>query len=142
MTDEGTTMAGDNPYEASRAPLRAIGVRSGRREDLREIAFYQKAILICILLQMILIASRLALPPGIGVLASLGLLVTGLAAMGFVIFLAVKVYSTALGILLGLLAAIPCLGLLVLLMINAKATNILRENGIPVGLLGADMSRS
>jgi hypothetical protein len=41
---------------------------------------------------------------------------------------------------MGILALLPCFGLLVLLIINGKATSILRANNIKVGLLGADMS--
>jgi hypothetical protein len=51
------------------------------------------------------------------------------------------VYSVASGILLGIGTFIPCVGLLILLMINGKATKILRENGHNVGLLGADLSK-
>lgn len=46
-----------------------------------------------------------------------------------------------LGIVLGILTLIPCIGLIVLLVINGKATGVLRENGIGVGLLGANLSK-
>jgi hypothetical protein len=45
------------------------------------------------------------------------------------------------GIACGLLALIPCIGLLTLLIINSKATGILRQNGIRVGFLGADLAQ-
>ena len=35
-----------------------------------------------------------------------------------------KVYSTGLGIVLGLLTLIPCVGLIVLLIVNGKATSV------------------
>jgi len=35
----------DNPYQSPKADVEAIGVRSGRREDLRSVAQYQKGIL-------------------------------------------------------------------------------------------------
>jgi len=40
-------------------------------------------------------------------------------------------------IVLGVLSLVPLIGLLVLLVVNGKATNILRQNDIKVGLLGA-----
>jgi hypothetical protein len=36
---------------------------------------------------------------------------------------------------------VPCFGLLLLLIVNQKATSILQQNGIRVGLMGADMSQ-
>ena len=45
-----------------------------------------------------------------------------------------------MGIVCGLLALIPCIGLITLLIINSKATSILRRNGIRVGFLGANLA--
>jgi hypothetical protein len=45
-----------------------------------------------------------------------------------------------MGVVLGILTLIPCVGLIVLLIINSKATGILKKNGVRVGLLGAKMS--
>ena len=56
------------------------------------------------------------------------------------VLLAIKVYNIALGIVLGLLSVLPCIGLIVLLVVNGKATRILQSNGYRVGLLGADLS--
>jgi hypothetical protein len=52
-----------------------------------------------------------------------------------------KVYSVIQGILIGILTMVPCLGLLLLLLVNQKATKILKDNGHNVGLFGADLSR-
>jgi len=57
--------------------------------------------------------------------------------MVFVFLLATKLYGTALGVLLGILTIIPLVGLIILLIVNAKAIKILRAAGIDVGLLGA-----
>jgi hypothetical protein len=56
----------------------------------------------------------------------------------FVFMLALSLYSTGAGIVLGILTLIPVVGLIVLLVINGKATNVLRRHGIRVGLMGAD----
>ncbi len=137
-----------NPYEAPapipQAPAPAIGVLSGTRADLRSVATYQRGIMVCILLYFIviamqaIIASQIEVPPIFRVLAGLAILANGVAGAVFVFLLSIKVYGPALGILLGILTLIPCLGLLALLRVNAKATNVLQQNGIKVGLLGAN----
>jgi hypothetical protein len=131
----------DNPYQSPSAASHVVGLRNDSREDLRSVARYQKGILVCILIYLIAVLCQLALPPEIRVLLGMGVLVLGLVGTVFVFLLAIKVYSTGVGILLGILTLVPCLGLIVLLVINGKATSILRQNGVPVGLLGADMSR-
>ena len=60
-----------------------------------------------------------------------------MTASVFVFLLATKVYSTGVGIAMGILTLIPCLGFIALLIINAKATSTLNLNGVRVGLLGA-----
>lgn len=130
----------DNPYQSPQAEVKAVGVRSGLREDVRSVAVYQKGILVCILIYLVAVFLQLAVPPEVRIILALGVLCVGLVATVFVFLLATKVYSTGLGILLGLLTLVPCLGLLVLLIINAKATGILRQNGLKVGLLGANLS--
>ena len=43
-------------------------------------------------------------------------------------------------VLLGLLALIPCVGFVILFVVNSSATSVLQRNGIAVGLLGARLS--
>ena len=69
------------------------------------------------------------------------LTIVGVASAVYVVLLAMRVYNVALGIVLGLLSVVPCIGLIVLLVVNGKASTILRSNGHKVGLLGADLSR-
>ena len=96
-------------------------------------------VIVCIAIQLLAIVSQFALPvelrPVLGI-ASFGV---GIVAMVFVFLLATKIYSTGVGVLLGILTLIPLIGLIVLLIVNAKATGILKQNGIKVGLLGAKM---
>jgi predicted Zn finger-like uncharacterized protein len=117
--------------------------QSGRkvnRKDLRDIATYQRAVLLCILVSIIAVGSQFALPPSLRLFLALGMLVTSVVSSVFVFLLAVKVYSLGVGIALALVTLIPCIGLIALLIINAKATSTLKENGIRVGLMGAKMS--
>jgi hypothetical protein len=54
--------------------------------------------------------------------------------------LANKVYGLAAAICVVILSFVPCVGLITLLVVNGKATNILRDKGYHVGFLGADLS--
>jgi hypothetical protein len=139
-----------NPYEAPKSPIgqgRAIGVRSGLRSDLRAVAVAQKGILLCILAQILIVVFNLTttfgqikLPPAVAYLILGVSLILSVAQLVFVFSLAIKVYNVGLGIFFGILALIPCVGLIILLIINGKATNVLTQNGHKVGLLGANLA--
>lgn len=130
----------DNPYQAPEVSSEVTGVLSGTRDDLRSVAVFQKGILVCILIYFVAVIGQFALPAGIRPLVGLGVLLNGLVGAVFVFLLAIKTYGTGLGIGLGILSLIPCVGLIVLLIVNGKATTILKSNGINVGLLGAKIS--
>lgn len=134
----------ENPYAAPPTDVepkpRVIGVRSARPGDLRKIAIYQKGVIICLLAYFVLLLALTFAPHGIELAIGIFYLATALAAIVFVFLLAIKVYRLPLGILLGLLTLIPCLGLVALVIMNSKATEILRANGLEVGLFGADLS--
>jgi hypothetical protein len=111
------------------------------RSDLRSIAVYQKAVLVCILLNFAEILGQFAIPAEARFLLGLMIIVVGILSTVFVFLLAMKVSSSKfLGILQGILTLIPCVGLIVLLVINQTATTTLQQNGIRVGLLGARLS--
>jgi hypothetical protein len=84
---------------------------------------------------------QFAVPAELGFIIGLGVLVVGLVGTVFVFLLAIKVYNTGVGVLLGILTLVPCIGLFVLLVVNGKATGVLKQNGIKVGLLGANLSQ-
>ncbi|MGH7192233.1 MAG: hypothetical protein ACREJM_01725, partial [Candidatus Saccharimonadales bacterium] len=104
---------------------------------VRSVALYQKGVLICILLYFGAIVGQFFLAQQLVLLLRFGVLLIALTAMVFVFLLATKVYGLGLGVVLGLLALIPCFGLIILLIVNGKATSVLRQNGYTVGLLGA-----
>ncbi len=110
------------------------------RADLRSIAIYQKGILVCILIYLIAVAAQFAVPRELRLILVIGVLGVVIAATVFVFLLSIKVYSTGVGVLLAILTLIPLIGLIVLLVINGKATGVLRRHGISVGLLGARLS--
>ena len=110
------------------------------REDLRQIAGLQRGIMICILVYLIAVVGQFALPAPMRLLVGLAMLAVGVVAAVFIFMLAIKLYSTGLGVLLGILTLVPIVALIVLLIVNGKATSLLRSHGIRVGLLGANPS--
>jgi hypothetical protein len=128
---------GDNPYAPPKTDIRAVGVLSGKREDVLAVAKAQRAILICILVYFVALIAQFALPANLRIIVALSVLGVGIVATVFVFMLATRVYGTGLGIVFAILTFVPCVGLLMLLVINSKATNILRANGYTVGFLGA-----
>jgi len=127
----------ENPYRAPMSEAPVVGVLSGRREDVRAVATYQKGVIVCILLYIVALIVQFALPVQYRPFLAAGALLVVLAGGIFAFLLTIRVYGLGLGILLGLLTIVPCVGLLVLLMVNGKATNVLRQNGYTVGLFGA-----
>jgi len=111
-----------------------------RREDLRAIAGYQKGIIICILVYFGAVVAQFALPPDARIFLLIGVLAIGMMGTVFVFLLATKIYEPGRGVALGILTLIPIVGLIVLLIVNGKATTILKNHGIHVGLLGARSS--
>ncbi|HVC93556.1 MAG TPA: hypothetical protein VND64_07690 [Pirellulales bacterium] len=130
----------DNPYQSPASSGQATGVKSGLREDLRKVAVYQKAIMVCILVYLLGVIGQFFVPAPFVPVLLLVVIPVLLAGAVFVFLLAIKVYDAPLGVVIGILALIPCVGLIVLLVVNGTATNILRANGHSVGLLGATLS--
>ncbi len=119
---------------------RTRGLQNGSRDDLRAVATFQKGIIVCILVYLVAVGAQFGIPPQLRPILGLGLLVLGVVSTVFVFRLAMRIYSTGVGVLLGILTLVPCVGLIVLLIVNSKATGVLKENGIKVGLLGANLS--
>ena len=107
---------------------------------MRSVAVYQKGILVCILFYFIIVVASLAVDVELQQAVRALVLPVGLVGTVFVFLLATKIYKTGVGILLGILTLIPCVGLIVLVIVNGKATGILQKNGHKVGLMGAKLS--
>jgi len=101
---------------------------------------YQKGIIACVLIHLLAVVFQFALPTVLRLILGLGIIAVGLIGTIFVILLSAKIYVTVAGILFGIGALLPCIGLIVLLVVSGKATGIMKQNGIKVGLLGADVS--
>jgi hypothetical protein len=116
--------------------------RSGlSRHDLYYVAIYQKVLLLCILCNIGAAVAYAALPPELKFVVALGSIGISVVATVFVFLLALKVYSVGAGIAMGIVTLIPCIGLITLLIINSKATSVLKGGGYSVGLLGASLSQ-
>lgn len=130
----------ENPYQPTSNSGQAAGVDD--RLHIKTVAKYQKGILGCILLQMLAYLMPVFLPGELGFFASGAFVLVGaIGSLVYTILLATQIYSTGVAVLLAVLAIVPCIGLIVLLIINGKATAILRANGVKVGLFGANMKQ-
>ena len=69
------------------------------------------------------------------------LFVASIAAWILSVMLALNVYGTTGAVLLFLSQCIPCVSLIALLVVNGKATTMLKDSGVEVGFLGADLSQ-
>lgn len=69
----------------------------------------------------------------------MSMVAVGIAATLFVFRLASMLFYTRLAVMLAILTIVPGLGLIFLLVINAKASRALHDNGIPAGLFGAEV---
>jgi predicted RNA-binding Zn-ribbon protein involved in translation (DUF1610 family) len=139
--------------------LKKVKKTGGKKKEMKSIATLQKYLLISILLMILsyigyiaaivvnLPAQQPGQPPNlkgpaiamIGVLA-LVLLATSLASLILSVLLSSKLYGTGGAILVFFLQFVPCVGLITLLVVNGKATSVLKEKGYTVGFLGADLS--
>ncbi|MEZ6187242.1 MAG: hypothetical protein R3F62_19795 [Planctomycetota bacterium] len=129
----------ENPYQAPDAELQVVGVLSGRVEDLRKLANAQRGVILAIALYLIAIVSQIVVPPQLVILPALAGLAAAILGLVCTIMLAIRVYSPIVGVVLGVLCLVPCLGLLILVGLSQRATGILKQNGIRVGLGGARM---
>ena len=124
-------------------------IAAGRsREELRAVASKQKAVIVCVALNILFFALRLfivfgkiTLPVFVTWILTPCFLGLAVVSVVYIFMLGIKLYGTAIGILLGLLTFIPLVGLIILLIVNTKATRTLREGGFRVGFFGASLSQ-
>lgn len=132
-----------NPYEAPSAfPPSGVPEPTLKfsREDLKWIATCQRGMVFLILCYFCTLLAWAFIPPELAIIPALMILLIGVVGLGFVVAQSLKVFNTVLAIIFGLLAMIPCVGLLILLLVNVRATTILKSHGIKVGFFGAKVS--
>lgn len=128
----------DKPYHAPDSPPPATGEFDASGDNLYHVARCQRGVILCILVYFFAMIGQVMLPAELQVLMDVGLLVVSIVAAVYVFLLAIKLFGTSLGIVLGILTLVPLLGLIVLLVVNGKATRLLKNYGVKVGLLGAN----
>jgi predicted RNA-binding Zn-ribbon protein involved in translation (DUF1610 family) len=126
--------------------------RGGKKKELRTIAVYQRYLMISLLIlitgNIVSYVSQRAVanaPPAPAMLVLILLIalvaVTAwVAGIVFAVMLANKVYNVAAAIFVGILSIIPCVNFITWLVVSGKATRMLKDKGIEVGFLGADLS--
>ena len=121
----------NNPYQAPRAPVDSPIDESA---NIRQVMRGQKLVIYSILVNVAAMLLQ-------GLIGTAGLLV-GLAALAFSIYAVLRL-AGGLGMRLGskalltVLMFLPLINLLTLLVVNGRATRVLRDAGYRVGLLGA-----
>ncbi len=135
---------GPNPY----APPRVTGgdgPEAGGRAELRRIAQGQRLINLAILFNTAVFIAAGVLGAEASTLLTmvigLGYLATMIMSLYGTVRLAGALSGTTVAVISFILMFVPCVNLLVLLMLNGRATKRLREAGFKVGLLGADPSQ-
>ena len=120
-----------NPYNTPDANIR---VKRDDDEEVQKVISGQKLILYAILLNIAanIMAARIPLVGAIAFLVAVVMAITGLAKVCTGLR-----YHIAATVVFCLMMFIPLLNLIVLLMINHKATARIREAGYKVGLMGA-----
>jgi hypothetical protein len=122
-------MSTNNPYQSPQS--RVADVVDG---DIDAIAAGQKLVIYAILVYFLAAASRMAIGPLaiLVFLAALGLAIAGILKLGEGMG-----FSTLTKVVCVVLMFVPLGGLIMLLVLNSKATSRLRAAGWRVGLLGA-----
>ena len=120
-----------NPYQAPKAAVGGIDAT----EDTEKVRSGQKMLIYAILLNFVTFALQAGGTPLLGLIVALTALVMSLvgifrvgSGMGF---------GVAAKILLVILMFVPLANLITLLVLNSRATKLLREAGYTVGLMGA-----
>jgi hypothetical protein len=109
------------------------------RPELRTIAKTQRTALVGLLVFFCGVMILAFLTKNVPVITALAFVFVALVAAS-VFMLALRLYGLGTGMVLGFLALGPCLGLVVLMILNGKATTVLRNHGVKVGFMGAGPS--
>ena len=108
--------------------------------ELYSIAVRQRHLLLSILGYLLAIVAQFTCPSEYEAFcATAGITISVVAAV-CLFRLARKFHSVAGCVVLAILTLIPFLGLGALVLVDSRATSILKANGIHVGLLGADVN--
>jgi hypothetical protein len=132
-----------NPYESPQ-PLPSTLPTGIDREKVRRVAQYQKYVLYALLANIAINVVSFGLA-GRGMIVAMLVLAVGLAViacgMVAIFHLARELMGTGIAVLCTVLMLIPCVSLINLLVVNQRATTYLQQNGVKVGLMGANLEQ-
>ena len=131
-----------NPYKSPETI--SDPVANPARPPVRLVAKYQRWVIFALLGNisaniLSFVTSTQTLP--VRILVILFLFAVVIFAMASVFLLAKEIIGTTVGILCAILMIAPCISLIVLLILNQKATSYLQKNGVRVGFFGANPNR-
>ncbi len=114
------------------------------REPLRRVAKYQRRVIFALLATIICNIVVFLDLAGESFLLNLALLIVSLGVVVFAIYstflLAKQVINVGVAVVCAILVLVPFVSLIVLLVVNQKATTYLQQHGIKVGFMGVDPS--
>jgi hypothetical protein len=115
-------------------------------EELRRIARYQRWLIAVVLAQLALWGGFIALSvlgrgrePDMHFPVILTLLL-GCVGGIYVFMLSWELRGAFAAVVFGFATVVPCMGLLILTMVNGYATTELKKHGVPVGVFGANLA--
>jgi len=103
-------------------------------EPIEKVAYGQKLIIYAILVQFLTVGLQAAFGDIAGLV---GIIAIAMSLVGILHLASGLGYSISAKIVLVILILVPLVGLITLLVLNSRATKVLRAAGYKVGLLGA-----
>jgi len=106
-------------------------------QKLEYVAKSQRLLLHTLLVYLGLIVCMFIVPASAVIIIQFFALAAAIIMVFTVANIATKVFNIFSGVILALLMLVPLINLLILGVVNGRATKLLRENGYDVGVLGA-----
>ncbi len=137
----------ENPYRPAPANQSRVSAQE-HLEKVRSVAKAQRMLNIAILMYLMLvvvnIATQFVAANDPDTIVPLLVLPIVLVVVGFIIFAVARMgyamHGIGHAILYSFAMLIPCLGLILLIILNSRVTDFLTRNGVKVGLMGAEKS--
>ena len=133
-----------NPYQSTPVAQGRVPARE-HVEKVRSVASAQRLLNVAILFYLLLVVgnvgTQMAVANNPDSMLPLILLPIVLAVLGFMIFAVARMgyamHGVGHAIFYAVMMLIPCLGFILLIILNSRVTSFLTRNGVKVGLMGA-----
>jgi cobalamin biosynthesis protein CobD/CbiB len=129
-----------NPYESPQTEDFSPPENAAKAQLVR-VARYQRYVLFALLANVCInIFAFATVQQGelLALLAGVATLVVVVFAITSIFLLAKELYNVATGVVCAIFMLAPCISLLVLLIVNQKATSYLQAHGVEVGFMGVN----